>query len=178
MNIYSAVRSLRNGQAIRPAGWLGYAERIDKAPDAAYVDTAEYAVGSHVTRNGTRYACVAATGPGPFDPDKWTRVENDRYVVFVDRKDDTEEDPDDTDNPSAVYLATVGTSSESVTWERKSGAIPDEIKAVHPSWAGRTIPTPVDMPDDKLFAALVGDTWESGSASDFEIQRSGGGGRW
>ena len=34
------------------------------------------------------------------------------------------------------------------------------------------------MPDDELFAAILSDTWESGSAADYETQRVGGGGRW
>lgn len=164
MNIYSAIKGLRNGQAVKPSNWRGYVKRDDVAASTytAYNPdkSTAYAANTSVLYNGNRYINPAAVDPdsgtgkvGPFDSSKWTRVEFDYDITFVDA------DPEDeTPNPSAVYRGTVTLSG--VTFER-------------------TGPTsPVDMPDEELFTAILADSWESGSAVDYETQRAGGGGRW
>lgn len=182
MNIYSAIRGLTTGQAIKPASWRGYVERIDKTPtDPQYSSQSSYTTGNVVIYRGARYICVTPVdSPEEFDFDKWTRIDNDRYIVFVDASE-----ADQTDNPSAIYLLTVtgpegdtecsriqSTSSESVT-------IPDELVAVHGTWSGKNVPVPVDMPDAEMFSALISDSWETGRSADYETQRvGGGGGRW
>lgn len=176
MNIYSAIRNLRGGQAVKPSSWRGYVERIDKPIAESEYDAAggTYSIGDKVKYNNRRYVCVTAVGtPEAFDSAKWLAIGQDYNIIFVDA-DDTGAKA----NPSAVYTAEIGTSNESVTWGRlKSGdPIPAEVIAVHTSWS--TAPSPVDMPDAELFKVLLSDAWESGNASDYETQRIGGGGRW
>ena len=164
MNIVSAIKGLRNGQAVKPSNWRGYVKREDVAAStySAYNPdkTDAYAQGASVLYNGSRYICPAAVSPdsgtgkvGPFDSSKWTRVEFDYDITFVDA--DSE---DGTSNPSAVYRGTVTLSG--VTFERTGPG------------------TPTDMPDRDLFTAILADNWESGRAADYEKQRAGGSGRW
>lgn len=164
MNIVSAIKGLRNGQAVKPSNWRGYVKREDVAAStySAYNPdkTDAYAAGTSVLYNGNRYINPATVSPdsetgkiGPFDSSKWTRVEFDYDLTFVDA--DSE---DETPNPSAVYRGSV--SLAGVTFARTG---PE---------------SPVDMPDAELFTALLSDTWESGTAADYETQRAGGGGRW
>lgn len=176
MNIYSAIRNLRNGQAAKPSNWRGYVERIDKPIGETEYDATSgtYSVGAKVKYNNRRYVCVTAVGtPEAFDSAKWLSIGQDYNIVFVDSADIAP-----TANPSAIYTATIGTSNESVTWDRlESGdTIPAEVVAIHTGWS--TAPDPVDMPDVELFKAILSDAWESGSATDYETQRVGGGGRW
>lgn len=177
MNIYIAIRGLRNGQAIRPTTWRGYIERIDKnTTDPVYSADSSYSVGDKVKYNGSRYICKIAASSESFDSTKWGRIDNDRYIVFIDREDGTP-----TDNPSAIYLLTASGEDGAFTCERLGSAsdIPAEVKSVHTAWASKTkCPNPVDMPDEELFSVLVSDSWESGNASDYEAQRVGGSGRW
>lgn len=165
---------LRNGQAVKPSSWRGYVERIDKALEAEYDSSRTYSVNSIVSRGGLRYICITGvSSPEAFDINKWARIENDRYIVFVDADDEAK-----SANPSAIYLGTVLGVDAPVSYTRLAGGanVPNEVKSVHSSWV--SCPTPVDMPDDELFTALVSDSWESGQASDYETQRVGGGGRW
>lgn len=176
MNIYSAIRNLRDGQAVKPSNWRGYVERIDKPIAESEYDATSgtYSVGDKVKYNNRRYVCITAVGAAEaFDSAKWLAIGQDYNIVFVDA-----DDTGTTANPSAIYTAAIGTSNESVTWDRlESGdTIPAEVTAKHSSWT--SIPTPVDMPDIELFKALLSDAWESGSAADYETQRTGGGGRW
>lgn len=217
MNIYSAIRNLRDGQAVKPSNWRGYVKRVDiptaPAGTAAYDSgrTTAYPAGTFVTHDGTAYinpeviplsggtvgefdpvrwlAVGVAYDPnrttaygagsrvvynnrlysneaavpaavdgkvGQFDSSKWTSLQFDHDIVFMDAAED-----DGTGNPSATYrgVATVA----GVKYRRR------------PAAAGVT---EKDMPDDELFAAILSDTWESGSAADYETQRIGGGGRW
>lgn len=171
MNISSAIDSMRNdGEAARPSSWRGYVERIDKmAP--AYSELSTYTAASKVkvTYNGYTYMCTADTVAGPFDQNKWTRVDNDRYIVFVDAEDTGNVTP----NPSAIYLGSVTDTDNNLAWGRlgTSDDIPAEVRAVHLTWSGKC-PSPVDMPDAQLFAALISDSWDTGSASDYEMQRN------
>lgn len=196
MNVYSAINGLRNdGDAVRPTSWRGYVKRVDLRvsgarhkftvaqtegtppvdqitgtsaipaynPDQASV----YAAGSSVIYNNQRYInpeTVAVDGGtskvGPFDSSKWTRVSFDFEVHFVDAEDATPT----TDNPAAVYAAVVSL---------------DGTKYVRWRGTNEQYPSPSDMPDSYLFRAFVSDSWESGSAADFERQRAGGqSGRW
>ena len=217
MNIYSAIRNLRDGQAVKPSNWRGYVKRVDiptaPAETAEYDSgrTTAYPAGTFVVNAGKAYinpetvplsggtvggfdparwlavgvaydperasaypagsrvvynnrlfaneaAVPAAVGSkvGPFDSSKWTSLQFDHDIVFMDSADD-----DGTGNPSATYrgVATVA----GVKYRRR------------PASSGVT---EKDMPDDELFAAILSDTWESGSAADYETQRVGGGGRW
>ena len=217
MNIYSAIRSLRDGQAVKPSNWRGYVKRIDiptaPAGTAEYDSgrTTAYPAGTFVVNAGNAYvnpetvqlsggtvgefdparwmAVGVAYDPerasaypagyrvvynnrlfaneaevpaavdgrvGPFDSSKWTSLQFDHDIVFMDAADD-----DGTRNPSATYrgVSTVA----GVKYRRR------------PAASGVT---EKDMPDDELFAAILSDTWESGSAADYETQRVGGGGRW
>lgn len=176
MTITSAIRSLRDGQATRPSTWRGYIERIDKALDPEYSTTTKYSVGDKIQRYGRRYVCVAATPDSgeAFDPDKWALIDTDCYIVFVDADDSISGDGDTHGNPSAVFLGTVDGPDNIVSWTRltQSDAVPDEVTARHPSWDGNC-PDPADMPDKELFEAMLADTWENGSAADYEIQRIG-----
>lgn len=176
MNIYSAIRNLRDGQAVKPSNWRGYVERIDKPIGETEYDATSgtYSVDDKVKYNNRRYVCITAVEtPEAFDSAKWLAIGRDYNIVFVDS-----EDTAPTANPSAVYTATIGSSNESVTWDRlESGdMIPAEVVAVHAGWS--TAPAPVDMPDVELFKALLSDAWESGVAADYETQRAGGSGRW
>ena len=162
MNIASAIRSLRDGQAVKPSTWKGCVKREDVAA-STYEDynrdkPDKYAAGVSVLYNGSRYICPADVNPdgesgkvGPFDPSKWTRVEFDHDIIFIDA-----DDGDGTSNPACTYRGTVTLAG--VTYERTT--------------------TTTDMPDAELFSAILSDTWESGSAADYEKQRIGGGGRW
>ena len=163
MNIASAIRSLRNGQAIKPSTWRGYVKREDVAASTypAYNPdkTDKYSAGASVLYNGSRYICPDDVNPdpgtskiGPFDSSKWTRVEFDHDIIFIDATDD-----DATPNPACTYRGTV--SLTGVTYTRSTEA-------------------PIDMPDAGLFSAFLSDTWEIGNTADYETQRSGGGGRW
>lgn len=176
MNIYSAIRNLRDGQAVKPSNWRGYVERIDKPiAETEYGTAPSYAVGDKVKYNNRRYVCVTAVADSTeaFDSAKWLTIGQDYNIVFVDS-----DDAAPTQNPSAIYTAAIGTSNESVTWGRlgSGAAIPAEVIAVHSGWT--TAPAPVDMPDAELFKAMLADTWETASAADYESQRSHGGGRW
>ena len=162
MNIASAIRSLRNGQAVKPSTWKGYVKREDVAASTypAYNPdkTDKYSAGASVLYNGLRYICPADVNPdegtgkvGPFASSKWTRVEFDHDIIFIDASDD-----DGTSNPACTYRGTVTLAG--VTYERTT--------------------TTTDMPDAELFSAFLSDTWESGSAADYEKQRVGGAGRW
>ena len=160
MNIASAIRILRDGQAVKPSTWKGYVKREDVAASTypAYNPdkTDKYSAGDSVLYNGLRYICPDDVNPetgkvGPFDSSKWTRVEFDHDIIFIDAADD-----DGTSNPACTYRGTVTLAG--VTYERTA--------------------TTADMPDAELFAAILSDTWESGSAADYETQRVGGGGRW
>lgn len=177
MNMISAVKGLTNGQAAKPAMWRGYVERVDKALEQEYSDKqSSYPVKSKVTYNGSRYICISAvTSAEPFDGGKWVRIDSDRYIVFVDAADT---DPQNTPNPSAIYLLTVQDAEGSLGCTRLESTddVPAEVKAVH-SWTGKC-PSPVNMPDAELFLAMLSDTWESASAKDYEAQRVGGSGRW
>lgn len=163
MNIASAIRSLRDGQAIKPSTWRGYVKREDVAAStySAYNPdkTDKYSVGASVLYNGSRYICPDDVNPdsgtskvGPFDPTKWTRVEFDHDIIFIDATDD-----DATPNPACTYRGTVSLTGVTYT---------------------RSTETPIDMPDAGLFSAFLSDTWEIGDTLDYETQRSGGGGRW
>ena len=163
MNIASAVRSLRNGQAIKPSTWRGYVKREDVAASTypAYNPdkTDKYPAGTSVLYNGSRYICPDDVNPdpgtgkiGPFDSSKWTRVEFDHDLIFIDATDG-----DATPNPACVYRGTVSLTGVTYT---------------------RSTETPIDMPDAGLFSAFLSDTWEIGNTADYETQRSGGGGRW
>lgn len=163
MNIASAIRSLRNGQAVKPSTWRGYVKREDVAASTypAYNPdkTDKYSAGASVLYNGSRYICPDDVNPDPetskigsFDPSKWTRVDFDHDLTFIDATDD-----DATPNPACTYRGTV--SLTGVTYTRSTG-------------------TPIDMPDAGLFSAFLSDTWEIGNTADYETQRSGGGGRW
>ena len=163
MNIASAIRSLRNGQAIKPSTWRGYVKREDVAASTypAYNPdkTDKYSAGASVLYNGSRYICPDDVNPDPetskigsFDPSKWTRVEFDHDIAFIDATDD-----DATPNPACTYRGTVSLTGVTYT---------------------RSTETPIDMPDAGLFSAFLSDTWESGNTADYETQRSGGGGRW
>lgn len=217
MNIYSAIRNLRDGQAVKPSNWRGYVKRVDiptvPAGTAeydsgrttaypagtfvvnsgnAYINpetvplsggtvgefdparwlavgvaydperASAYPVGSRVVYNNRLFAneaeVPAAVGSkvGPFDSSKWTSLQFDHDIVFMDAADG-----DGTGNPSATYrgVSTVA----GVKYRRR------------PAAAGVT---EKDMPDDELFAAILSDAWESGSAADYETQRVGGSGRW
>lgn len=164
MNMYSAIRSLRDGQAVKLSTWRGYVKREDvsAAAYAAYDagKTDAYAAGTSVLYAGSRYICPADVAPDPetgvigsFDSSRWVRVEFDYDITFVDADSD-----DETPNPSAVYRGTVTLSG--VTFERTGPA------------------SPTDMPDGELFTAIISDNWESGSTVDYETQRAGGSGRW
>lgn len=163
MNIASAIRSLRNGQAIKPSTWRGYVKREDVAASTypAYNPdkTDKYSAGASVLYNGSRYICPDDVNPdsgagkvGPFDPTKWTRVDFDHDLTFIDATDD-----DATPNPACTYRGTVSLTGVTYT---------------------RSTETPIDMPDAGLFSAFLSDTWEIGNTLDYETQRSGGGGRW
>ena len=163
MNIASAIRSLRSGQAIKPSTWRGYVKREDVAASTypAYNPdkTDKYSAGASVLYNGSRYICPDDVNPdpgtskiGPFDSSKWTRVEFDHDLTFIDATDD-----DATPNPACTYRGTVSLSGVTYT---------------------RSTETPIDMPDAGLFSAFLSDTWEIGNTADYETQRSGGGGRW
>lgn len=177
MNIYSAIRNLRDGQAVKPSNWRGYVERIDKPIAESEYDatSSTYSVGDKVKYNSRRYVCITAVGAAEaFDSAKWLAISQNYNIVFVDS-----DDASPTPNPSAIYTASIGLSNDDVIWERlgSGDAIPPEVAAKHPTWG--TFPTtPVDMPDIELFKALLSDAWESGSAADYETQRTGGGGRW
>lgn len=185
MNIYSAIRNLRDGQAVKPSNWRGYVERIDKPiAEADYGTSPSYAVGNKAKYNNRRYVCITAVADSTeaFDSAKWLAIGQDYNIVFVDSEDTTSGETPPTPNPSAIYTAEIGTSNESVVWHRLGptedapyDVIPDEVLAVHPGW---TIQAPVDMPDVELFKAILSDAWESGNATDYETQRTGGGGRW
>ena len=163
MNISSAIRSLRDGQAIKPSTWRGYVKREDVAASRypAYnpEKTDKYSAGASVLYNGSRYICPDDVNPDPetskigsFDPSKWTRVEFDHDITFIDATDD-----DATPNPACTYRGTVSLTGVTYT---------------------RSTETPIDMPDAGLFSAFLSDTWEIGDTADYEKQRSGGGGRW
>ena len=163
MNIASAIRSLRDGQAIKPSTWRGYVKREDVAASTypAYnPDKADkYSAGTSVLYNGLRYICPDDVNPDPetskigsFDPSKWTRVEFDHDITFIDATDG-----DSTPNPACTYRGTVSLTGVTYT---------------------RSTETPIDMPDAGLFSAFLSDTWEIGNTADYETQRSGGGGRW
>ena len=163
MNIASAIRSLRDGQAIKPSTWRGYVKRVDVAASTypAYNPdkTDRYSAGASVLYNGSRYICPADVNPDPgtskigeFDSSKWTRVEFDHDITFIDATDD-----DATPNPACTYRGTVSLTGVTYT---------------------RSTETPIDMPDAELFSAFLSDTWEIGNTADYETQRSGGGGRW
>ena len=165
MNIASAIRILRDGQAVKPSTWKGYVKREDVAASTypAYNPdkTDKYSAGDSVLYNGLRYICPADVNPaeatskvGPFDSSKWTRVEFDHDIIFIDASDD-----DGTANPACTYHGEVKLSG--VTY------------SISPS-----TPSPIGMPDADLFSAFLSDTWESGSAADYEKQRIGGSGRW
>ena len=163
MNIASAIRSLRDGQAIKPSTWRGYVKREDVAASTypAYNPdkTDKYSAGNSVLYNGSRYICPDDVNPdsgtskiGSFDPSKWTRVEFDHDITFIDATDD-----DATPNPACTYRGTVSLTGVTYT---------------------RSTETPIDMPDAGLFSAFLSDTWEIGNTADYEKQRKGGGGRW
>ena len=163
MNIASAIRSLRSGQAIKPSTWRGYIKREDVAASTypAYNPdkTNKYSAGDSVLYNGSRYICPDDVNPDPgtskigaFDSSKWTRVEFDHDITFIDATDD-----DATPNPACTYRGTVSLTGVTYT---------------------RSTETPIDMPDAGLFSAFLSDTWEIGNTADYETQRSGGGGRW
>ena len=163
MNIASAIRSLRDGQAIKPSTWRGYVKREDVAASTypAYNPdkTDKYSAGASVLYNGSRYICPDDVNPDPetskigsFDPSKWTRVEFDHDITFIDATDG-----DSTPNPACTYRGTVSLTGVTYT---------------------RSTETPIDMPDAELFSAFLSDTWEIGNTADYETQRSGGGGRW
>ena len=163
MNIASAIRSLRSGQAIKPSTWRGYVKREDVAASTypAYNPdkTDKYSAGNSVLYNGSRYICPDDVNPDPetskigsFDPSKWTRVEFDHDITFIDATDD-----DATPNPACTYRGEVSLTGVTYT---------------------RSTETPIDMPDAGLFSAFLSDTWEIGDTADYEKQRSGGGGRW
>lgn len=163
MNIASAIRSLRDGQAIKPSTWRGYVKREDVAASTypAYNPdkTDKYSAGASVLYNGSRYICPDDVNPdpgtskiGPFDSSKWTRVEFDHDLTFIDATDG-----DATPNPACIYHGTVSLTGVTYT---------------------RSTETPIDMPDAGLFSAFLSDTWEIGNTLDYETQRSGGGGRW
>lgn len=163
MNIASAIRSLRSGQAIKPSTWRGYIKREDVAASTypAYNPdkTDKYSAGTSVLYNGSRYICPDDVNPdpgtskiGPFDSSKWTRVEFDHDIIFIDATDD-----DATPNPACTYRGTVSLTGVTYT---------------------RSTETPIDMPDAGLFSAFLSDTWGIGDTADYETQRSGGGGRW
>lgn len=163
MNIASAIRSLRSGQAVKPSTWRGYVKREDAAASTypAYNPdkTDKYSAGASVLYNGSRYICPDDVNPdsgtskiGSFDSSKWTRVEFDHDITFIDATDG-----DSTPNPACVYHGEVSLAGVTYT---------------------RSTETPIDMPDAVLFSAFLSDTWESGSAADYEKQRVGGGGRW
>ena len=163
MNIASAIRSLRDGQAIKPSTWRGYVKREDVAASTypAYNPdkTDKYSAGTSVLYNGSRYICPDDVNPDPetskigsFDPSKWTRVEFDHDITFIDATDG-----DSTPNPACTYRGTVSLTGVTYT---------------------RSTETPIDMPDAGLFSAFLSDTWEIGNTADYETQRSGGGGRW
>ena len=163
MNIASAIRSLRDGQAIKPSTWRGYVKREDVAASTypAYNPdkTDKYSAGASVLYNGSRYICPDDVNPdpetskiGPFGASKWTRVEFDHDITFIDATDG-----DSTPNPACTYRGTVSLTGVTYT---------------------RSTETPIDMPDAELFSAFLSDTWEIGNTADYETQRSGGGGRW
>lgn len=165
MNIASAIRSLRNGQAIKPSTWRGYVKREDVAASTypAYNPdkTDKYSAGASVLYNGSRYICPDDVNPDPeiskigsFDPSKWTRVEFDHDLTFIDATDD-----DATPNPACTYRGTVSLSG--VTYSISSST-----------------PSPIGMPEAELFSAFLSDTWEIGNTADYEMQRYGGGRRW
>ena len=163
MNIASAIRSLRSGQAIKPSTWRGYIKREDAAASTypAYNPdkTDKYSAGDSVLYGGSRYICPDDVNPDPetskigsFDSSKWTRVEFDHDITFIDATDD-----DATPNPACTYRGEVSLTGVTYT---------------------RSTETPIDMPDAGLFSAFLSDTWEIGDTADYEKQRSGGGGRW
>lgn len=163
MNIASAIRSLRDGQAIKPSTWRGYIKREDVAASTypAYNPdkTDKYSAGNSVLYGGSRYICPDDVNPdpetskvGPFDSSKWTRVEFDHDITFIDATDG-----DSTPNPACTYRGEVSLTGVTYT---------------------RSTETPIDMPDAGLFSAFLSDTWEIGNTADYEKQRSGGGGRW
>ena len=163
MNIASAIRSLRDGQAVKPSTWRGYVKREDVAAStySAYNPdkTDKYSAGDSVLYNGSRYICPDDVNPDPetskigsFDSSKWTRVEFDHDITFIDATDD-----DATPNPACTYRGEVSLTGVTYT---------------------RSTETPIDMPDAGLFSAFLSDTWEIGNTADYEKQRSGGGGRW
>ena len=163
MNIASAIRSLRDGQAIKPSTWRGYVKREDVAASTypAYNPdkTDKYSAGASVLYNGSRYICPDDVNPDPetskigsFDSSKWPRVEFDHDITFIDATDG-----DATPNPACTYRGTVSLTGVTYT---------------------RSTETPIDMPDAGLFSAFLSDTWEIGNTADYETQRSGGGGRW
>lgn len=185
MVIRSAIQGLANGDAVKPSTWRGYIERIDKTPsDSVYSAQNTYGVGAKVIYNGYRYMCTSTVDtPEAFDFSKWTRISNDRFIVFVDAEDDFDSG-NLTPNPAAVYLVEVQDAEGAVKYTRLAStgavsiAIPAELVAVHENWAGRNIPIPVDMPDGELFSAMMSDTWEAAHAKDYEEQRSATGRRW
>lgn len=165
MNIASAIRSLRNGQAIKPSTWRGYVKREDVAASTytAYNPdkTDKYSAGESVLYNGSRYICPEDVNPDPetskigeFDSSKWTLVEFDHDLTFIDATDD-----DATPNPACTYRGEVSLSG--VTYSISSST-----------------PSPIGMPDAELFSAFLSDTWEIGNTADYEMQRYGGGRRW
>ena len=165
MNIASAIRSLSSGQAIKPSTWRGYVKREDVAASTypAYNPdkTDKYSAGDSVLYNGSRYICPDDVNPdsgtgkiGSFDSSKWTRVEFDHDITFIDATDD-----DATPNPACTYHGEVS------------------LSGVKYSISSST-PSPIGMPEAELFSAFLSDTWEIGDTTDYEKQRSGGGGRW
>lgn len=177
MDIYSAIRYLRDGQAVKPSNWRGYVERIDKPIYESEYDATSgtYTAGvSKVKYNNRRYVCIADVAtPEAFDSAKWLAISQDYNIIFVDS-----DDASPTQNPSAIYTAAIGSSDDNVTWNRlkNTDPVPAEVAAKHSSWA--SVPAPVDMPDVELFKAILSDAWESNNAADYETQRTGGGGRW
>ena len=165
MNIASAIRSLSSGQAIKPSTWRGYIKREDVAASTypAYNPdkTDKYSAGDSVLYNGSRYICPDDVNPdsgtgkiGSFDSSKWTRVEFDHDITFIDATDD-----DATPNPACTYHGEVS------------------LSGVKYSISSST-PSPIGMPEAELFSAFLSDTWEIGDTADYEKQRSGSGGRW
>lgn len=162
MTFTSAVRSLRDGQAAKPTSWRGYVKRENSSygQGTAYDPNSGtgFSVGDKTVYNGSRYECVVAVTPdgetnkiGPFDSSKWTRIDFDHTLTFVENPGYT-----DTDSHSS-YMTTVTVTASGVTYSNFNYDF---------------------VLDGVLFKSLLfDDTWEVAPTEQYQ-SASGSTGRW
>lgn len=165
MDFITAVKRLKDGQAMRPSGWLGYLKR--EAIEVKELDlTQPLTMGYFYRYNGEIWLLDGPDGTPPYHPPREGFVEEDgvswRKVKVADTPHQLVMVQKTPTSPKTEWVSFVNLTGEDIFFE---------------SWVRRNGSAVMSFDGELLTAILRGD-WKIGSVEDFENDRIATGSIW